>query len=346
MTSRTTIQDVAERAGVSSATVSNVINGKEKVSERTRRKVTAAIEALNYRSDTSPQVVDAVARKSIGLVIQEIENPYFADVIMGAQGRANEEGYTCMVASSEGEWSAEIRAVDVFLKKELDGLIISPLLGGNSDLSHLFDLKRRNIPIVLLEDVFGLKSNFVVSDNFEGARRIATHLFELGHEDIIHFAGPESTKHSRERAGGFRQAFFDAERIYNSDYVIRAGTHLQGGYQTGMEYFGALSPDKWPTAVACYNDLVAIGLIHALQELDIAVPEEVSVAGFNDIKICRYAPLPLTSIKIPALEKGRAAVDMLTRNLEADEEINPKTVSIEPEINIRKSTAPPKVGCR
>ena len=76
------------------------------------------------------------------------------------------------------------------------------------------------------------------------------------------------------------------------------------------------------------------------------MPEEVSVAGFNDIKICRYAPLPLTSIKIPALEKGRAAVDMLTRNLEADEEINPKTVSIEQEINIRKSTAPPKVGCR
>lgn len=346
MTSRTTIQDVAERAGVSSGTVSNVINGKEKVSERTRRKVTAAIEALNYRSDTSPEVVDAVARKSVGVVIQEIQNPYFADVIEGVQERTSEEGYTSMVASSEGERSAEIRAVDVFLKKELDGLIISPLLGGDADFSHLFDLKRRNIPIVLLEDVFGLKSNFVVSDNFEAARCIATHLFELGHEDIVHFAGPESTKHSRERVGGFRQAFFDAERIYNSDYVVRAGTHFQGGYQTGMEYFGTLSPDKWPTAVACYNDLVAIGLIHALQELDISVPEEVSVAGFDDIEVCRYAPLPLTSIKIPALKKGRAAMDILIRNLESDEKICPKTVRIEPELNVRESTAPPLVRCR
>jgi len=308
MGSRTTIRDVAEWAGVSNATVSNVINDKGKVSESTRKEVLEAIEALNYRPNASAQrKLQSRGPKSIGLVIKEIHNPYFADVIVGAQEKAREEGYAIMLSSSEGKRDAEGQIVDLLVEKDVDGIIINPLLDHDADLSHLFNLKRRNIPFVLLEEVHGLKSNLVDVDNVQASREMTSYLIDLGHEDIIHFAGPEYSMHSDERVEGFRQAFFDTQQIYSEDYVVRAGAHLEEGYKTGLEYFEDRPVSERPTAVTCYNDLVAIGLLRALRDLGIDVPGEVSVTGFDNIKTCDYAPVPLTSMGVPTTEMGRKA---------------------------------------
>lgn len=341
MGSRTTIRDVAERAGVSNATVSNVINEKGKVSESTRKAVLEAIEALNYRPNASAQrKLQSSGPKSIGIVVKEMHNPYFADVVISAQEKAAEEGYSIMLASSEGERDTEGQIVDLFVEKDIDGIVINPLLDRDADLTHLFDLKRRNIPFVLLEKVRGLQSNLVDIDNVEAAREITTYLIELGHEDLIHFAGPEYSMHSEERVEGFRRAFFDSKLVYSEDFVVRAGAHLEEGYQTGLDYFGDLPASDRPTAVTCYNDLVAIGLLRALRELGIDVPGEISVTGIDNIKTCEYAPVPLTTMGVPTAEMGRTAVDLVVRQIEGTGQLDPEVVNLQAELTVRGSTAP------
>lgn len=343
MGSRTTIRDVAEWAGVSNATVSNVINEKGKVSESTRKEVLEAIEELNYRPKASAQrKLRSSGPKSIGLVIKEIHNPYFADVIVGAQKKASEEGYALMLSSSEGLRDTEGAIVDLFVEKDVDGIIINPLLERDADLTHLFNLKRRNIPFVLLEEVHGLKSDLVDIDNVKSSREITKYLLDLGHRDLVHFAGPEYSMHSDERIEGFRKAFFDTGQVYSEDYLVRAGAHLEDGYETGLEYFEGRSEDDRPTAVTCYNDLVAIGLLRALRELGIQVPAEVSVTGFDNIETCDYAPVPLTSMGVPTQKMGRTAMEVLIRQIENGDRKEPEVVTLEAEMTVRASTAPVK----
>ena len=182
-------------------------------------------------------------------------------------------------------------------------MIINPLLDRDADLSHLFNLERRNIPFVLLEEVHGLKANLVDVDNVQSAREITSYLFDLGHENIVHFAGPKYSMHSDERLEGVRQAFFDTHQVYSGDHVVRAGgARMEDGYRTGLEYFEGRPASERPTAVSCYNDPVAIGLLRALRELNIDVPGEVSVTGFDNIETCDYAPVPLTSMGMPTTE--------------------------------------------
>lgn len=340
MGSRTTIRDVAERAGVSNATVSNVLNEKGKVSESTRRDVVAAIEALNYQRGVSGQAPDGELMKGVGLVIKEVHNPYFADVSVGAQQKANEEGYAFVLTCSEGSRSTEVEAIELLMEKDLDGVIVNPLLDRDADLSHLFYLQRRGIPFVLLADVYGLKANLVDVDNVQAARDVTSYLFELGHERIVHFAGPEYSMHGAERIEGFRQAFFESRQVYSEDFIVQAGARRREGYETGLEYFRNRPASERPTAVTCYNDLVAIGLLRALRELEIEVPGEVSVTGFDDTDSCKYAPVPLTSMGVPTLEMGRTAMDMLIRQIESGEISEPEVVNLEAEMTVRESTTP------
>ena len=341
MGSKTTIKDVAERAGVSSATVSNVINDKGKVSESTRKTVLQAIEELNYRPNASAQRrLQHGARNSVGLIVKEIRNPYFADIMIAAQDAAGEEGYEVMLGSSEGDRETEKGIVELFVEKDVDGIIINPLLDRAADLSHLFELKRRNIPFVLLEEVHGLKSSLVDIDNVKAAHEITKYLVDLGHTDIIHFAGPEYSMHSQERIEGFRQTFFDSGLVYSDDYVVRAGAHLRDGYETGLSYFRETDRADWPTAITCYNDLVAIGLLRALRELDVSVPEEISVTGFDNVETGEYAPVPLTTMGVPTATMGRTAVEVLLRHIEASGEHEPEVINLQPELTERASTAP------
>lgn len=337
--SRPTIGDVAEQAGFSKATVSAVLNDAGTVKDSTRRKVNQAIDELNYRPRAAAQNgFQADLNKSIGLIIKESSNPYFADVIAGARERGNEKGYTILSASSEGNYDYEQKIVDVFKNKDVDGLVVIPVLESGADLSYLFELKRRNFPFVLLEEVQGVQASLVDIDN-EGASKMAVeHLLDRGHERIVHFAGPEYSMHSMERVRGIRQAFSESPLVFSEDLIVQAGARLRDGYQTGMAYFEEISGEKRPTGVTCYNDLVAVGLMRALRELGIDVPEEVGVIGCDDIELARYISTPLTSIRVPKFDMGYQAVDILIDQIESGQAVTPKKVHLNAELVQREST--------
>lgn len=336
---RPTISDVAEEAGYSKATVSAVLNDADTVSESTRRKINQVIDELNYRPRAAAQKgFRGDGNKSIGLIIKEEGNPYYADVISGARAFASENGYTLIAASSEGKYESEQEIVDVFKNKDVDGLIIVPVLDSNTDLSYLFDLKRRNFPFVLLEEIRGIQASLVDIDNVAASKMAASYLIENGHQHVVHFAGPEYSMHSEERVRGVRKAFSESPLAFHDDLIVPTGAYLEDGYEVGKSYFGDISPAERPSAVICYNDLVAIGLMRALRELDVAVPEEVSIIGCDDIEFAKYVSVPLTSIRIPKFEMGHRAAEILVQHIESDQKRDPERDYLQAELVQRAST--------
>lgn len=335
---RATITDVARLAGVSKATVSAVLNDTGTVKASTRDRVLSVMENVNYRPAGFSGRASAQAGRSIGLVIKEIDNPYYGEVVTGARAAAQESGYTLLVTSSEGEYEAERKAVELLQRKEVDGLILTPVLDYDADLSHLFELKRRNFPFVLLEELRGVPAGLIDVDNEEASRKAVEFLIAQGHTRIVHFAGPAYSWHSQERVDGVRRACSASRVIFGDDGVVRAGAHMEDGYRAGLEYFAALSPAERPTAVTCYNDLVALGLCRALGELGIGVPADVSVVGFDDIQMLEYLPLRLTTVRMPKFDMGRLAAQMLIRHIESREALPPQKVYLEAELVVRDST--------
>jgi LacI family transcriptional regulator/LacI family repressor for deo operon, udp, cdd, tsx, nupC, and nupG len=335
---RATITDVARQAGVSKATVSAVLNDTGSVKESTRERVLAAIERLNYRATQLGGRIGARKANSLGIVIKEIDNPYYAEVVLGARARAQEAGYTLLVVSSEGEYEAERRAVELLQSKDVDGLIAMPVLDEHGDLSHFFELKRRNYPFVLLEAVRGVPASLVDVDNVDASRRAVEHLIDLGHTRIVHFGGPSYSMHTHERLDGVRRACSASRLIFGDEDVITAGAHLDGGYRAGLAYFGDRSPAQRPTGVTCYNDLVAIGLCRALTELGLRVPEDVSIVGFDDIPLTEFVQVPLTTVRVPKFRMGELAAEMLIRHVESKAILPPQRAYLDAQLVVRRST--------
>lgn len=342
---RITISDVAERAGVSIATVSGVLNGKPGVRESTRARVQATIDAMGYRPvEAARRRLQRPGERTLALVVKEIHNPYFADIAVGAQEAARERGFHLVVMSSEQDVDLERDAVRSLAARDVDGFIINPLLDHGADLSHLFALTHRNVPFVLLEGLRGiLQTTLIDVDNVCAAREATRHVIDLGHERIAHLAGPEYSMHAAERLEGVRRAFSELQRDLPDRWVVHAGASVEDGYRAGLDLFGA-GGSGLPTAVTCYNDLVAIGLMGALSLRGLRVPEDVSVVGYDDIRLAAYLPVPLTTVHVPKREMGRLAAELLIERLDSTLPLRAERVRLDASLVVRSSTAPPRAA--
>jgi LacI family transcriptional regulator/LacI family repressor for deo operon, udp, cdd, tsx, nupC, and nupG len=166
-------------------------------------------------------------------------------------------------------------------------------------------------------------------------------LIGQGHTRVVHFAGPAYSTHSEERVNGVRRACSGSRVIFTDADIVPAGAHIEDGYRAGLEYFRGRSVSDRPTAVTCYNDLVALGLCRALAELGIQVPADISVVGFDDLELLNYLPLPLTTVRIPKAEMGRIAAQLLIRQIESKESLPPQKTYLAAELVVRQSTSPP-----
>jgi len=340
----TTIEDVADHADVSKSTVSAVINDRDVVKDTTRQRVLEAIDALNYRPRGSARRgFQSPVGQSFGFVIKEADNPYYSEVQVGIQDVATEHGYLTFVSSSEGRFEDEKQIVKQFSNKDLDGLIITPILNEDTDLSHIFELKRNNIPFVLLEGAQGIQASIVDVDNAQASCRAVQHLIEIGHEHIVHFAGPKYSKHSNERIEGVRRAFSRSPLVFGEENVLRVGDSWAAGYEKACAYFSEEERSaEMPTAVTCYNDLVALGVLKGLRDLGLEVPGDVSVVGFDDLNLLDYMSIPLTTIHVPKREMGQRAAELLLRQIQGNGEKPPRRISLDGELVVRSTTTPPE----
>lgn len=334
-----TIDDVARHAGVSKGTVSAVINDKKTVKSETRKVVLSAMKELHFRPRGSARnLKNSSSQPSIGLLIRELDNPFYTAIALGVMEYASTKGYLVLIASSEGNHTYEEKITNSFSSKDIKGAIVAPVLEGTAEIEHLFKLKMINFPFVLLENVKGIQANVVSIDNIKAMKSAVKYLIDNGHSKIVHFAGPKHASHTYERIDGFRRAYSESNFAYDADMIVSTGAHFEDGYRMTLEYFGEKSRGDFPTAVVCYNDLVALGVMSALTEMKIKIPDEISVVGTDDIPFSRHIPVPLTTIRVPMFELGRKAAEILIRNIESTKPLTIEHVVLDAEFVVRKST--------
>lgn len=343
---RITISDVAKHAGVSTGTVSAVLNRRASVRDQTRSRVEFSIQTLGYEPSPSARQLGSgrrahdVLERGIGLVIKEMDNPFYTEVVIGARNLLTERGYLTFVVTSEGEYEREGHLLEAMRSRFLHGSIVAPVLHEQADLTHLFNLRRANFPFVLLEAVPGLQAPYVSIDNVQAAKMATRFLIDQGHQKLAHFSGPSYTLHSHERTQGFQQAYSESSLRFSPEMIVPAGAHMEEGYQAALAYFQSMPAEDRPTAVMCFNDLVAMGVMRALTECGLRIPQDVSVVGCDDIPVAAFLQVPLTTVRAPKRALGRRAAEILLDQIEHPEPSFPRRVLLDAELVVRGSTRP------
>lgn len=334
-----TIEDVARRARVSKGTVSAVINAKNSVKAGTRDHVLEIMKELNFRpKGVARNLKNGAQDKSIGVIIKDLNYPFYTTIASGVKEYANSKGYSVIVTSTDDDHKCEKQLSHLFSAKDIKGTIIAPIVQGAAEIEHLFKLKMINYPFVLLEDVRGIQANVVAIDNIRAIKRAVQYLISSGHSKIVHFAGPPQSSHTQERIEGFRHAFSESTLAFKNEMIVSVGSHYEECFAKTLEYFKNRDRQNYPTAIVCFNDHQALAVMMALKELDIRVPEDISIIGNDDIYYAKIYPVPLTTIRAPQQEIGRRAAEILIRNIESSTLLPIERVVLDTEFVIRQSS--------
>jgi LacI family transcriptional regulator len=321
-----TIADVARAAGVSPATVSRVLNGHGTVDPTLAKKVRATTAKLGYVPNAIARGLALGTSHAVGVVVPDLANPFFPTMLKGIGLAAGTAGFRIVVAESNERIAEEVRLADE-LARLTDGLILcSPRM----PTAALRSLVERGVPVVATNRVVrATELGIVAADWMTGARELASHLAQLGHRKIVFMAGPPSSWSNQQR----RHAL---ARFGNGMQVetVAAGSTSADGYAALP---AAL--ETGATAIVAFNDLVALGVLGRLGELGVRVPDDISVAGFDDIPSAGFLRPPLTSVRLPLVDLGMQAWHVLQRRLNKQPPGPP--VRLLPELVIRESTAPP-----
>jgi DNA-binding LacI/PurR family transcriptional regulator len=329
---RPTIYDVARLAGVSTATVSRALNDTGKIAPGTRAAIDAAVQQLGYEPNTVARSLVTKSTQTIALLLPDIANPFYAALVSGIQQRLLASGHTMLLCTTESDPDREEQYLTLLRAKQVDGVLVDGLVLPPDRIARFV---QDGLPIVCLDrDVDSKSVPLVQVDNRLGARMATAHLFGLGHTRIAHVAGALDLRISEERIQGYRDAFA-AEGVQPDPKLLTVGSFTEeGGYEAAralMDLGGEF------TAVFAANDLSAIGVMSALAASGWHIPEDVSVIGFDDVRLASYTTPPLTTIRQPALEIARRATQILL-DLSAGRRVRQMRHLLEPEVVVRGST--------
>ncbi|WP_199429769.1 LacI family DNA-binding transcriptional regulator [Qaidamihabitans albus] len=330
------IKDVAERAGVSVGTVSNVLNHPERVADGTRAAVQSAITALGFVRNSSAAQLRAGTSRSIGLIVLDMANPFFHDVARGVEQVADELGYAVVLCNSDDQLPRENRYLQVLEEQRVRGVLITPIEVSSERLDAL---RRRGTPTVLV-DRHDPRVNCcsVAVDDVGGGELSGAHLVELGHEKIVYLSGPLALRQCADRLTGLRRAV--AAAGLDPDEAIEVVEERAMNARTAHAAASALfAAGSTATSVFCANDLMALGVLRAALRTGRRVPEDLAIVGYDDIEFAADATIPLTSIRQPTQQIGRAAAQLLVEECDNPETHAHQQVMFKPELVTRESTA-------
>lgn len=330
-----TIHDVAREAGVSHTTVSRVLNNKGEISAETRTRVRAVAERLNYVPSSVARALVSGTTKTLGLIITNSASPVYSAAVRTIEGAANAAGFGLLLCNSAGSQERALRCLAMLQSKQVDGLVLAPV---QSDRRDVAVLQRSGIPFVLLLRHFSdLPTDYVIMDNVEGGYLTTRHLLQMGHRRVAHIAGPVLISSAQGRLAGYRKALAEAGLPYAEDLVRHASFTMDGGYQAALDL---LTRASRPTAVFAATDMQAVGVLKAARELHIRVPEDIALAGGDDIDLAEFLEPPLTSFCQPSEEIGQEVVNILLSRINGDRD-GFKQVVLKPRLIVRKSSGQP-----
>ncbi len=330
------IREVAALAGVSLGTVSNVLNRPDVVAEPTRSRVQAAIKELGFIRNESARQLRAGRSRTIGLVVLDVANPFFTDVARGVEDEASESGLAVILCNSDDQKAKESRYLEVLEEHRVQGILITPVAGADKRLARV---QQRGTPVVLVDSRSPSRGQCSVSvDDVLGGDLAVSHLLELGHERIAYVGGPMSTRQVTDRRDGAVRAMERAGRDGADLHVIETpALNVTAGQRAGAVIAG-LPAGVRPTAVFCANDLLALGVLQEMTTHRITVPDGIAIVGYDDVVFASAAAVPLSSVRQPRQQLGRAAAQLLIEEALGGGEHRHRQVVFEPDLVIRESS--------
>jgi LacI family transcriptional regulator len=334
-TKNATMQDVADLAKVSKTTVSHVINETRPVSEGKRQRVLYAMKELDYQPNILARSLRKRETGTIGLIVPNNANPFYAEVSRGVESLSFEEGYNVILCNSDRNLQKEIAYTELLVSKRVDGILFVGAWVGEQT-QHLSEINRQGIPLAVVDRFASdLDIDLVRTDNHLGGWLATSHLLGLGHKRISCIGGiPEFTPNA-ERIIGYKKALRDAGIAIKDEIIIRTNFQFEGGHRAAQQL---LSLENRPTAIFACNDLMAIGAMRAARDLGFRIPEDISVVGFDDIQMAQYTCPQLTTIAQPMFDMGKLATEMLLERIR-DTNIPQRKRILEPKLVVRQSTS-------
>jgi LacI family transcriptional regulator len=305
-----TMRDVAERAGVSVTTVSHVINETRPVSDELRRRVLTSMELLGYQPNRLARSLRRGQTHTIGMIIPDSANPFFAEMARGVEDTSFEHGYSVILCNSDGDLNKELLYTNVLTEKRVDGILF---VAAGLSTDRIRDLQTQRIPLVVVDrDLPDAAVDSVLTDNAQGGWLAARHLIDLGHRRIACITGPSDVTPSAERVTGYRQAMIEAGVPVDKSLIVRGDFQYDSAYRASIQLLQMKNP---PTAIFACNDLMAVAVMSAALEHGRQVPGDLSVVGFDDVRLAAFANPPLTTIVQPKYEMGVVAATMLLERM-------------------------------
>jgi LacI family transcriptional regulator len=327
----TTMAEVAREAGVSTTTVSHVLNGTRHVNEKTVARVHAAIARTGYRPSSIARALAGARTQSIGLAISGISNPYFMDVIGAIEAEAAKHGHTLLLGDTHDEPQKELQMVQELILRRVDGLLLAPSAGAEDHALRY--LAKQSVPVVLLDRFLPVDIDQVGTENREPTARLVEHLAGLGHTRIGLVAGLEGLSTTTERVAGYRMGLERSGLAVDEALIGHGASQHEQARAAAHRLLGGPSP---PTALVAANNAMTIGVVHALRERGLRIPADVALVAFDDFEWSDLFEPRLTAVSQPTKEIGARAVQMLLARLE-DPERPPQSVRLEPRWAHRES---------
>ncbi len=336
---RATIYDVAKKADVSIATVSLALTHNTRIPEETRLKVRAVAEELGYIPHGPARALASRKTGVIGLVVSDNSNPFFAQVVRGAEKCAQAHDHSVLLTNSDEDGEREMECLALLLSKGVDGVVLCPTMTSAEPIEWL---RSKRVPFVLVSrHMDDEHCSYVISDNVRAGRLATRHLLRGGHRRIAHITGPRHLSCARERLLGYRLELKEAGIEYDPQLVLECD--WRGGTLDGClaDWWDAENP---PTACFAYNDLLAVELISCLRQRDIRVPDDVAVVGHDDTYFASFCEPPLTTVAQSTVELGKRATELVILREQGTIAESPVHIVLEPRLVVRESCGSNRVA--
>jgi DNA-binding LacI/PurR family transcriptional regulator len=329
------IKDIARRAGVSHSTVSRALRNSPLVNPKTTKEIQGIAQELAYQPSAVARGLVTRKTRTIGVVVTTIADPFVSEVVIGVELAANDNGYSVFLADSNADPVREKNVVHSFAERRVDGIVVT-----SSRVGALYTplLAQMMVPIVLINNQHpGEFVHSVMIDNVQGSRDATDHLIRLGHRRIAYVGDQYGHESDTERFAGYRQALEQAALPFQPEIVVHGDSKPESGI-AAMDKLMAL-PER-PTAVFCYNDMTALGVLRSAHVHGLRVPADVSIVGFDDLFIVSYTQPQLTTVRQPMQRMGRMAMESLLKLMSGQP--SAEAVKVPAELIVRESTAPPR----
>jgi len=326
------LADIAAKTGFSVNTVSRVLNGDERLSKETREKIISASEEMGYIRNYVAMSMRSRSTHTIGVVLADISNPFFSEVVLGIEDTARKKGYHILLINTEEQPQNEYDAVRLLQGRQVDGLICIPVY---DYLKNQILYKALDIPFIFAgRMVKGLESHCIVHQDETIIRTVVMHLTNAGHRRILYIGGPLAISNGIDRRTGYRSALENAGIEADAALEIVTNGHIEDGYQAIIH---AVSRGIDFTSVVCFNDLLAIGALKALQETGLKVPDAIELFGCDNLDITRFVQPRLSTVDVPKYLLGKTAVTELIKHIEVPETPY-KSIELQTRLVLRETT--------